>query len=55
MVFRSLFCSPVQFVKLFVGGLETICLLHVGLQLHFVKSVVVTFQPNVAAFPVSRQ
>lgn len=54
MVFRSPYCSPVQFVQ-FVGGVEIVRLRQIGLQLPPVKSVVVTSQLSLAPFPESSQ
>jgi hypothetical protein len=48
MVFRSLYYSPVQFVQLFVGGLEIVYLQQIGLQFPPVKSVVVTSQLSIS-------
>jgi hypothetical protein len=48
MVFRSLYYSPVQFVQLFVGGLEIVYLQQIGLQFPPVMSVVVTSQLSIS-------
>ena len=48
MVFRSLYCSPVQFLHVLVGSLEIESLQQIGLKLPAVKSVAVTLLRRVS-------